>query len=179
MASSTLTRRLQYELSEINNNPSEHYSAGPADDNDMTKWNATIIGPENSPFAGGIFNLSIRFPENFPFRAPEVRFITKVYHPNINSRGEICLDILKDQWSPALSVSKLLLSINSLLTDPNPDDPLVGDIARLYKNNIKEYEKNAREWTKNYANGDDVVDTKVSPAEERDDWDDISGSDDW
>jgi ubiquitin-conjugating enzyme E2 D/E len=89
------------------------------------------MGPEDSPYSGGVFFLNIYFPTDYPFKPPKITFATRIYHPNINSNGGICLDILKDQWSPALTISKgifliiVLLSISSLLTDPNPDDPLV------------------------------------------------------
>ncbi len=91
----------------------------------MFKWQGTIVGPEGTPYEGGVFYLNIQFPIDYPFRPPKINFVTKVYHPNINLDGSICLDILKDQWSPALTISKVLLSISSLLTDPNPESPLI------------------------------------------------------
>ncbi|KAL6092962.1 hypothetical protein STEG23_002908 [Scotinomys teguina] len=96
-------------------------------------WQATIMGPNDSPYQGGVFFLTIHFPTDYPFKPPKVAFTTRIYHPNINSNGSICLDILRSQWSPALTISKVLLSICSLLCDPNPDDPLVPEIARIYK----------------------------------------------
>ena len=109
------------------------------------------MGPEDSPYSGGVFFLNIVFPPDYPFKPPKVTFTTKIYHCNINSNGSICLDILKDQWSPALTISKVLLSISSLLTDANPDDPLVPEIANLYKNNRESHDNTAREWTQRYA----------------------------
>ncbi|KAH9737029.1 UBC core domain-containing protein [Citrus sinensis] len=105
------------------------------------------------PYAGGVFLVTIHFPPDYPFKPPKVAFRTKVFHPNINSNGSICLDILKEQWSPALTISKVLLSICSLLTDPNPDDPLVPEIAHMYKSDKAKYEATARSWTQKYAMG--------------------------
>ncbi|BBH06379.1 ubiquitin-conjugating enzyme 28, partial [Prunus dulcis] len=116
-------------------------------------WQATIMGPPDSPYAGGVFLVTIHFPPDYPFKPPKVAFRTKVFHPNINSNGSICLDILKEQWSPALTISKVLLSICSLLTDPNPDDPLVPEIAHMYKTDRAKYESTARSWTQKYAMG--------------------------
>jgi len=109
------------------------------------------MGPEDSPYHQGVFFLNIHFPPDYPFKPPKVTFTTKVYHMNINSNGSICLDILKDQWSPALTISKVLLSISSLLTDPNPDDPLVPEIANIFKSNKQQHDDTAREWTRRYA----------------------------
>lgn len=143
-------KRIQKELEEIQKDPPSNCSAGPVED-DLFHWQATIIGPEDSPYHGGIFLINIHFSSDYPFKPPKCQFLTKIYHPNINSQGGICLDILKDNWSPALTVSKLLLSICSLLTDPNPDDPLVIDIAEIYKKNRELYIEKAKEYTLFYA----------------------------
>ena len=125
-------------------------SAGPIND-DLYTWQGTIMGPPDTPYQNGCFFLKIQFPVDYPFKPPKVTFTTQIYHPNINQSGSICLDILKSQWSPALTISKVLLSLCSLLNDPNPDDPLVPAIAREYKDNRKKYENTAREWTQKYA----------------------------
>jgi ubiquitin-conjugating enzyme E2 D len=144
-------RRLQRELTEIQNDPPANCTAGPTSEADFFTWEAMIFGPSDSPFSGGVFKLSIRFPTDYPFKPPIITFRTKIYHPNINAAGGICLDILKGQWSPALSISKVLLSILSLLTDANPADPLVPEIAHIYKTDRAAYDEKARAWTQEYA----------------------------
>ncbi|XP_007424937.2 ubiquitin-conjugating enzyme E2 D1 isoform X1 [Python bivittatus] len=143
-------KRIQKELSDLQRDPPAHCSAGPVGD-DLFHWQATIMGPPDSAYQGGVFFLTVHFPTDYPFKPPKIAFTTKIYHPNINSNGSICLDILRSQWSPALTVSKVLLSICSLLCDPNPDDPLVPDIAQIYKSDKEKYNRHAREWTQKYA----------------------------
>ena len=145
-------KRLQKELLDMQKDDTPNLSAGPVNDN-LFEWEAVILGPIGTPYEGGVFNLNISIPSNYPFKPPNVIFKTKIYHPNINSSGSICLDILKTQWSPALTISKILLSICSLLADPNPNDPLVPEIANLLKTNLEVYNQTAKEWTNIYASG--------------------------
>ena len=147
----TSVKRLQKELKDMEKEPPTNCSAGPIDEKDQYNWQATIQGPEDSPFEGGVFFLNIHFPTDYPFKPPKVTFTTRVYHPNVSNNGAICLDILKDKWSPALTIAKVLLSISSLLTDPNPDDPLVPEIAHIYKTDKPKYEATAKEWNRKYA----------------------------
>lgn len=143
-------KRIQKELTEIQTEPPSNCSAGPINDN-LQKWEATIIGPSESPYAGGIFKLQINFTDKYPFKPPKVKFLTRIFHPNINNQGSICLDILNVNWSPALTITKLLLSISSLMTDPNPKDPLVKTIADMYMLEREQYNSKAREYTLRYA----------------------------
>ncbi|CAL5226066.1 g8879 [Coccomyxa viridis] len=149
---SSAAKRIQKELAEISLDPPSNCSAGPKGDN-IFEWVSTILGPSGSPYQGGVFFLDIHFPTDYPFKPPKVVFRTRIYHCNINSNGQICLDVLKDQWSPALTISKVLLSVCSLLTDPNPRDPLVGNIAQLYMTKREEHDKTAAEWTRRFAQG--------------------------
>ena len=145
-------RRLQKEISDMekDTDAATNCSAG-LYNNDLFNWQATIIGPDETPYEGGVFSLKIAFPADYPFKPPKITFDTKIYHPNINASGGICLDILKDQWSPALNTTKVLLSICSLMADPNPSDPLVPEIARLYNSNRAEFNRIAKEYTEKYA----------------------------
>jgi ubiquitin-conjugating enzyme E2 D/E len=144
-------KRVLKELKDLEKNPLVNCKAGPISDSDIMVWQAEIIGPDDTPYQGGRFKLKIVFPSEYPFKAPKVQFTTRIYHPNINSGGAICLDILKEQWSPVLTIGKVLLSVSSLLSDPNPNDPLVPEIAELYNKNRDKYEKTAKLWTDKYA----------------------------
>jgi ubiquitin-conjugating enzyme E2 D/E len=150
MLNNSRIKRLQNELKEIQKNPPDNCSADIVG-GDINKWKALILGPIDSPYEGGLFYVSIEFNENYPFSPPICKFMTYVYHPNIDRYGNICLDILKNNWTPAISVSKLLISICSLLDDPNPDDPLDLSVSHMYKNNIIEFKRMAREYTLRYA----------------------------
>lgn len=143
-------KRLNKELEEIQKDPPTNCSARMIGD-DIFSWEATIIGPKDTPYDSGIFKLNINFINNYPFKPPKVKFKTRIFHPNINKYGSICLDILTNNWSPALTVSKLLLSISSLLSDPNPDDPLDIRAAELYIDNRDEYNELARQYTLTHA----------------------------
>ena len=143
-------QRLKKELDEMLKSPPTNCSAGVID-SDFYNWHATILGPEGSPYEGGVFRLHIEIPLDYPFKPPKVMFITKIYHCNINMNGNICLDILKEQWSPALTISKILLSICSMLDDQNPNDPLMIDAARLYSHDRDRFNAIAKNYTLQYA----------------------------
>jgi len=98
-------RRIMKELDDLAKNPPENCSAGLVNDSDLSKWRATIMGPVESPFAGGIFSLDVNLSEKYPFEAPKIKFATKIYHPNVTEDGSICLEMLSnpDKWSPTLS----------------------------------------------------------------------------
>lgn len=145
-------KRIMKEVKNIEKDVLPNMTAGPISTNDYFKWEASIQGPPDSPYEGGIFKLDIVFPQDYPFTPPTIKFLTKVYHPNVTtSNGTICLDILKSNWSPALNIGKVLLSISSLLTDPNPDSPLEGGIASVYKSNRTKYNEECKAFTMKHA----------------------------
>ncbi len=142
-------KRLLNELKEFEKDDSTNNSVEVID-NDLYHWKALIYGPVDTPYEGGKFYLDINFPSDYPLECPKINFITKIYHPNILN-GNICMDILKNNWNPILTISKVLLSISSLLGTPNPDDPLDNEIANLFKKNNEKFKCNAFKWTQMYA----------------------------
>jgi len=127
-----LPRRIIKETQRLLQEPVPGIVAVP-DEANARYFHVEVTGPAESPFEGGKFKLELFLPEDYPMSAPKVRFITRIYHPNIDKLGRICLDILKDKWSPALQIRTVLLSIQALLSAPNPDDPLANDVAELWK----------------------------------------------
>ncbi|RZC17414.1 Ubiquitin-conjugating enzyme E2 27 isoform B [Glycine soja] len=112
----------------------------------------TIPGPVGTPYEGGIFQIDITLPDGYPFEPPKMKFKTKVWHPNISSQsGAICLDILKDQWSPALTLKTALLSVQALLSAPQPDDPQDAVVAQQYLKDYQTFVNTARYWTESFA----------------------------
>lgn len=147
---SALPKRILKETERLVADSPPGISAVPHEDN-LRYFDVIIVGPGDSPFEGGVFKLELFLPEEYPMGAPKVRFLTKIYHPNIDKLGRICLDILKDKWSPALQIRTVLLSIQALLSAPNPDDPLNNECATHYKENEKDAQRVSREWTQKYA----------------------------
>merc|ERR1712159_746783 len=109
------------------------------------------------PYEGGNFELEIRLPEKYPLEPPNLKFKTQVFHPNVSPKGDICLDILKHQWSPALTLQKVLISLTSLLSEPNFSDPLNSVAAQLYRQDKMKYDAKCRDFTRQYAGGGEAT----------------------
>lgn len=145
-----LTTRIIKETEKLQKECPPGITATPTKDNPRY-FMVTIQGPPQSCYEGGLFRLELFLPEEYPMKPPKVRFLTRIYHPNVDKVGRICLDIIKDKWSPALLINKVLLSIQILMSSPNPDDPLANDVADHWKEDEGGALQTAREWTRMYA----------------------------
>ena len=138
-AKASVTKRLQNELMNLMMSGDQGATAFPKGDN-LFEWVGTITGAEGTVYEGQTYKLSLKFPADYPYNAPTIKFVTQIFHPNIDQHGNICLDILKEKWSAAYNVSTVLVSLRSLLGEPNNDSPLNSFAAQLWDNQ-EEYQK--------------------------------------
>ncbi|XP_068604604.1 ubiquitin-conjugating enzyme E2 T [Brachionichthys hirsutus] len=146
--------RLKRELQLLSNEPPPGITCWQTEDL-MDDLRAQILGGSETPYEGGVFSLEIKIPERYPFEPPKIRFLTPIYHPNIDNSGRICLDALKlppkGAWRPSLNILTILTSIQLLMAEPNPDDPLMADISSEFKYNKQLFIEKARKWTQEHA----------------------------
>ena len=130
--------------------------------NDIRHWKGRIKGPIDTCYQGGIFDVDIVIPNEYPFKPPKMKFDTKIWHPNISSvTGAICLDILKNEWTPALTIRTALISLQALMCEPVPNDPQDAVVAKQYMSDIKLFNQTAKHWVEEYANPERNLQKKI------------------
>ncbi|XP_071372367.1 ubiquitin-conjugating enzyme E2 T [Centroberyx affinis] len=146
--------RLKRELQMLSTEPPPGITCWQTEEQ-MDDLRAQIVGGAGTPYGGGLFSLEIKVPERYPFEPPKIRFLTPIYHPNIDNSGRICHDALKlppkGAWKPSLNISTVLTSIQLLMAEPNPDDPLMADISSEFKYNKQLFMEKATKWTEKHA----------------------------
>ncbi|XWV26436.1 putative ubiquitin-conjugating enzyme E2 [Tupanvirus soda lake] len=154
MSATTNLRRLQNEVSRMQSQAEEYASMFKINmvGDDMYHWEVILFGPEESLYEGYQFKLDVKLPNDYPFSAPRVKFMTPIEHVNINKNGDICLDILKNGgWSASQNIKTVMISIRVLLSCPNPDDPFNSELAELYRKNEQEYINRIKKACEKYA----------------------------
>ena len=149
----TAMKTIKKELENLINEPiyTCGVTAGLINPNDVFHWRITMIGPKNTPYEGGLFNIIADFPDNYPQQAPKMRFLNKMYHCNVSSEGNICISTL-NKWKPGTTMTELLPLIFALFFMQNPNDPYDNNVANLYKNDKAQFDQIARDYTQKYAN---------------------------
>jgi ubiquitin-conjugating enzyme (huntingtin interacting protein 2) len=150
---SNRARRIAKEIADIQNDKLSQIKVEPAGNgDDLTHLRGQFFGPPDTPYEGGTFAVDIKIPSEYPFRPPGMRFETKIWHPNVSSQtGAICLDTLSSQWSPVLTIKSALISLQSLLSTPEPKDPQDAEVASMLIRNPAEFEHKARQWAVKFA----------------------------
>ncbi|KAI3404982.2 ubc1 [Candida oxycetoniae] len=157
-------KRIAKELEECRQDKQSGVTLILNNDNDLTHLTGYFQGPPGTPYQGGTFQVAIDIPNEYPFKPPQMKFTTKVYHPNISSvTGAICLNILKDKWTPVLTLKSTLISLQLLLQSPEPNDPQDAEVAKHYLSNKKGFEETAAYWTKLYANNGNTDESSGTP----------------
>mmetsp|Transcript_96616 Transcript_96616/g.170783 ORF Transcript_96616/g.170783 Transcript_96616/m.170783 type:complete len:199 (+) Transcript_96616:117-713(+) len=147
-------KRLEKELSDISAASGSSQVRAHLVDGDPMHWEAEVMGPEGTPYEGGEFKIAVDIPSDYPYNPPEMKFSTKIWHPNISSQtGGITLDVLGGEWKPAFTIRTSLLSIQALLSSPDLDNPQDADVAEQYKTNRDLFNQTARQWTESFAMG--------------------------
>lgn len=145
-------KRIAKELEDVKKDQLSGVTLEMAEDDDLSHLKGTFLGPPGTPYEGGLFEVDIKIPSEYPFKPPIMKFDTRIYHPNISSQtGAICLDILKDAWTPILTLKSSLISLQSLLQSPEPTDPQDAQVAKIYLSDPKKFAETAANWTKIYA----------------------------
>lgn len=154
MADKRVVSRMTRELERLKRDPPHGITCWPVEGR-LNHLEAKLLGGEGTPYKGGVFKLEIKIPDRYPFEPPHVQFLTRIYHPNIDTAGRICLDVLKSpptgSWKPAHNLHTILTSVQLLLAEPNPDDGLMAEISSEYKHQRPAFLSKARQWTRQYA----------------------------
>ncbi|MCJ1453984.1 Ubiquitin-conjugating enzyme E2 7 [Mycoblastus sanguinarius] len=158
MASTLASRRLFHEYKNLTSSPPDGITAGPVNEDDIFLWEALIQGPEGTPFEGGIFPAELKFPKDYPLNPPSMRFLGEVWHPNVYPTGLVCISILhapgddphhyekaSERWSPIQSVEKILISVMSMLAEPNDESPANIEAAKMWRDRREEFERVVRD----------------------------------
>ncbi|KZF20242.1 ubiquitin-conjugating enzyme [Xylona heveae TC161] len=158
MSASVAAKRLFQEYRLLTNDPPEGIMAGPVNEDDLFSWEALIQGPEGTPFEGGVFPAILTFPKDYPLAPPTMKFTCDLWHPNVYPSGLVCISILhapgddpnhyehaSERWSPIQSVEKILISVMSMLAEPNDESPANVEAAKMWRERRKEYEELVRQ----------------------------------
>lgn len=155
--SRTAQKRLLKELQQLELDPPEGIVASPTQEDNVFHWDCLIMGPKDTPYEGGIFNAQLEFPRDYPLSPPKMVFTPSILHPNVYPNGEVCISILhqpgndpnqyelaEERWSPVQSIEKILLSVMSMLSEPNIESGANIDACILWRDNREEFERQVK-----------------------------------